>query len=122
MSDASWQHFVHCFNRSEYVEGVLALEKLWFVERADFYKGLIRVCVALNQLRLGLITSPRFLLQTAHDLLAAYEPVHQQIDVAALRGFVLECLQRIPPDLQTGQGALDLSTFPGYQIQPIAQQ
>jgi hypothetical protein len=122
MSDATWQRFVHSFNRGDYIEGVLALETLWFVDREDFYKGLIRVCVALNQLRLGLITSPRFLLQSAHDLLAAYEPVHQQLNVLGLRAFVLECLQLIPADLQTGQGRIDLSLLPTFQIQPIDQQ
>ncbi len=122
MSDASWQDFLDTFNRGDYIDGVLALETLWFAERSDFYKGLIRVCVALNQLRLGLITSPRFLLQTAHELLAPFEPVHRQIDVAALRGFVLACWELIPPDLQTGQGCLDVATLPAYRIQPIAQR
>ncbi len=122
MSDASWQLFLDTFNQEEYIDAVLALETLWLADRSDFHKGLIRVCVALNQLRLGLITSPRFLLQTAHELLAAYEPVHRQIDVAALRAFVLACWQLIPPDLQTGQGSLDVGTLPAYRIQPIAQR
>jgi predicted metal-dependent hydrolase len=121
MNDATWQHFINSFNQRDYIEAVLALETFWLVDRQDFHKALIRVCVALNQLRLGLITSPRFLLRSAHELLATYEPAYQQLDVAALRAFVLECLELIPAELQTGQGTIDLSGLPAYQFQPIDQ-
>ncbi|HEX6290003.1 MAG TPA: DUF309 domain-containing protein [Herpetosiphonaceae bacterium] len=76
--------FVAHFNRGEYRACVEPLEELWFAQRDDFHKGLIRLVVGLNQIRLGLDSGPRFLLATARELLQPYQPRHHGLDLAAL--------------------------------------
>ncbi|HYF63892.1 MAG TPA: DUF309 domain-containing protein [Herpetosiphonaceae bacterium] len=117
---AEWELFTDRFNAGQYVECVLPLEQLWFAGRDDFYKGLIRLCVALNQLRLGLVTSPRFLLQTAHELLGPYDPAHHGIDVQSLRALIRQCLAEIPADLETGQGTVDVAALPAVRLRSRA--
>jgi predicted metal-dependent hydrolase len=111
-ASVEWELFIDRFNAGRYVDCVLPLEQLWFAGRDDFYKGLIRLCVALNQIRLGLLTSPRFLLQTAHELLGPYAPQHHGVDVRALRESIRKCLEIIPADLETGQGSVDPAALP----------
>lgn len=76
--------FVAHFNRGEYRACVEPLEELWFAERDDFHKALIRLVVGLNQIALGLDSGPRFLLGTARTLLAPYLPKHNGLDLQAL--------------------------------------
>lgn len=116
MTDHSWQRFIAAFNTQHYIDSVLALEELWFVDKNDFYKGLIRLCVGLNQLHLGLLTSPRFLLQTARQLLKPYAPLYQGVDLVALDAFIKQCLALIPADLETGQGQVATDLIPVYQL------
>ncbi len=80
--------FVTNFNRGEYRACVEPLEELWFGQRDDFHKGLIRLVVGLNQMKLGLETGPAFLLKTARELLAPYAPHHYGLDLAALDTFI----------------------------------
>ena len=115
-ASAEWELFIDRFNAGRYVDCVLPLEHLWFAGRDDFYKGLIRLCVALNQIRLGLLTSPRFLLQTAHELLGPYAPQHHGVDVRALRAYIQKCLEIIPADLETGQGSVDPAALPVLRL------
>jgi len=58
MTDPFTRAVAH-FNAEEYREALLAFEERWVVERGDFLRGLIQLCNAMNQLRLGLVTSPR---------------------------------------------------------------
>jgi predicted metal-dependent hydrolase len=76
--------FVSHFNRGEYRACVEPLEELWFAQRDDFHKGLIRLVVGLNQIGLGLDSGPRFLLATARELLQPYQPRHHGLDLLAL--------------------------------------
>lgn len=85
---APYLEFVEHFNRGEYRACVEPLEELWFAQRDDFHKGLIRLVVGLNQLRLGLESGPRFLLATARELLQPYQPRHQGLDLRALDEFI----------------------------------
>lgn len=87
---AAYLAFVAHFNRGEYRACVEPLEELWFADRNDFYKALIRLVVGLNQIELGLESGPRFLLNTARELLQPYAPRHEGIDVAALDRFIAE--------------------------------
>ena len=57
--------FVQHFNSRQYHACIAPLEEIWFEERDDFHKALIRICVGLNQIGLGLDSGPRFLLRTA---------------------------------------------------------
>ena len=80
--------FVEHFNRGEYRACVEPLEEIWFAERDDFHKALIRLSVGLNQIGLGLHSGPAFLLSTALELLAPYGARHRGVDLAALRHFI----------------------------------
>jgi len=83
-----FRSFVDHFNRGEYRACVEPLEAIWFIERDDFHKGLIRLVVALHQMRLGLDSGPRFLLATARALLRPYHPRHNGLDLVALDAFI----------------------------------
>ncbi len=86
------EQFVERFNRRAYREAMDPVEDLWLADRADFFKGLIQVSVALHQLEsAGLIQSPRFLLATAESLLEPYAPRHLGMDVAGFLGFIAQC-------------------------------
>jgi predicted metal-dependent hydrolase len=92
--------FVEHFNEQRYRECVEPLEEIWFAQRDDFHKALIRICVGLNQIGLGLDSGPRFLLRTAGELLAPYGGRHQGLDLQELRQFLLEAeglLDHPPP-------------------------
>lgn len=102
--------FVERFNRGEYRACVEPLEELWFVQRDDFHKALIRLVVGLNQIKLGLESGPRFLLTTASDLLLPYAPHHGGIDIVALREFMAQ------------QESLIVADQPEQVIQPFMIQ
>lgn len=87
--------FVEHFNRGEFRAGVEPLEEIWFGTRDDFHKALIRLCVGLNQMRLGLDSGPRFLLGTARELLQPYHPRHNGLDLAALDAFIVRQQARL---------------------------
>lgn len=78
-----------------YIAALLKLETIWFRERDDFHKGLIRMCAGLNQLRLGLDSGPRFLLSSARALLQPFQPRQAGIDLLALDHVLVACLQLI---------------------------
>lgn len=90
-----YRAFVAHFNLGEYRACVEPLEELWFAQRDDFHKGLIRVVVGLNQIGLGLESGPRFLLTTARELLQPYQPRQQGLDLLALDQFIAGQLARL---------------------------
>ena len=97
---APYHEFVQHFNARDYHACIAPLEEIWFAERDDFHKALIRICVGLNQIGLGLDSGPRFLLSTARDLLAPYGEQHNGLDLTALRDFLREAeavLDGTPP-------------------------
>lgn len=98
--------FVEGFNRREYRKALDPVEDLWLADRNDFYKGLIRLAVALNQLETtGLTQSPRFLLATAESLLRPFAPRHLEMDVAGLLGFIARCRGFVEERARAGGGA-----------------
>ncbi len=84
----AYLQFVDHFNRQEYRACVEPLEVLWFAQRDDFHKALIRLVVGLNQINLGLESGPRFLLDTARTLLEPYHPAHNGLDLLALDDWI----------------------------------
>jgi predicted metal-dependent hydrolase len=82
--------FIEHFNRGEYRACVEPLEELWFAQRDDFHKGLIRLVVGLHQIGLGLDSGPRFLLSTARELLRPYHPWHNGLDLLALDAWIAQ--------------------------------
>jgi hypothetical protein len=99
--------FVAHFNRGEYRACVEPLEELWFAQRDDFHKGLIRLVVGLNQIGLGLESGPRFLLSTARELLRPYHPRQHGLDLVTLDQFIA----RQEAALDALSGALDGPRF-----------
>ncbi len=87
---APYLEFVSNFNARRYHSCIAPLEAIWFADRDDFHKALIRMCVGLNQLELGLDSGPRFLLRTARELLEPYGQRHNGLDLAALQAFLME--------------------------------
>jgi hypothetical protein len=114
--DPAFDRAVDHFNREEFRPALLAFEECWHAERTDFLRALIQLSNALNQLRLGLVTSPRVLLASADALLAPYEPTHQGIDVGALRDYIADVRAGIPNDLQTGQGSVPWDGVPRMEL------
>lgn len=90
--------FVEHFNRGEYRACVEPLEELWFVQRDDFHKALIRLVVGLNQVALGLDSGPRFLFATARELLQPYHPQHNGLDLVTLDAFIAAHEARLGQD------------------------
>ena len=105
------------FNAEEYREALLVFEQLWVAERSEFLRGLIQLCNALNQLRLGLITSPRYLLSRADMLLAPYAPRHAGLDVDSLRAYIAAVRALIPDDLETGAGSVAWEDVPRLSLE-----
>ena len=105
----------HC-NAEEYREALLAFEERWAAERGDFLRGLIQLCNGLNQLRLGLITSPRRLLARADALLAPYVPRHEGLDVGAVRAYIATVRALIPDDVETGAGSVAWEQVPRLRL------
>ncbi|HEY3228836.1 MAG TPA: DUF309 domain-containing protein [Roseiflexaceae bacterium] len=111
MTDPFTRAVAH-FNAEEYREALLAFEERWVVERGDFLRGLIQLCNAMNQLRMGLVTSPRRLLASADALLAPYAPRHEGLDVAALRRAISSVRACIPDRLESGAGSVAWDSVP----------
>ncbi len=96
---APFREFVAHFNARRYHACIAPLETIWFVERDDFHKALIRMCVGLNQIGLGLDSGPRFLLTTARALLEPYGDHHGGLDLVDLRAYLerAEAVLDTPP-------------------------
>ena len=56
---------VERFNAGDYRGCVEPLEVLWWRDRSELVRALLRVCVALHQLRRGLSQSPRIMIRGA---------------------------------------------------------
>jgi hypothetical protein len=116
MTDSFTRAIAH-FNAEEYREALLAFEERWVIERGEFLRALILLCNALNQLRLGLVTSPRVLLARADTLLAAYPPRHAGLDVVALRAYIAALRACIPEGLESGAGKVAWAAVPRLGIE-----
>jgi hypothetical protein len=104
------------FNAEEYRDALLSLEERWAAERGDFLRGLIQLCNALNQLRLGLVSAPRRQLASADALLAPFAPYHEGLDVAAIRAHIAAVRALIPDDLETGSGSVAWERVPRLRL------
>ena len=118
MNDALSRAIAH-FNAEEYREALLAFEERWHADRGDFFRALIQLSNALNQLRLGLVTAPRRSLASADALLAGCPPRCDGLDVQALRVYVGSVRACIPDDLETGVARVDWNTVPRCKLAPV---
>ncbi len=110
------------FNAGAYRDALLGFEALWHAERSDLLKALVQLSNALNQLRLGMATSPRFLLERASALLEPYPAAAVGLDLAALRATIAALRAAIPPDAVTGEHHIAWETLPPARLLRCANQ
>jgi hypothetical protein len=110
--NSAFEQAVAYFNAESYRDALLAFEECWFEDRSDFLRGLIQLCNALNQLRLGLVTAPRRTLASAARLLAPYAPAHCGLDIAALCVDIAGVRACIPDNIESGEGRVAWDALP----------
>jgi hypothetical protein len=84
------------FNAGDYRACVEPIEALFFQRRNTFHQALLMYTVALLQLRLGLVLTPRSLLTQALELWSAYPEWQEGIALAELRAHAEALLERLP--------------------------
>jgi hypothetical protein len=84
------------FNAGEFRACVEPIERLYFAHRNTFHQGLLQYVVALLQLRLGLVLTPRRLLGRALELWAPYPDWQEGLDLAALVAHAHTLLRVLP--------------------------
>jgi len=87
------------FNGGDYRGCVEPIELLFFARRNTLHQGLLQYVVALHQLRLGLVRTPRRLLRQALELWAPYGEWAEGIDMAPLRRHAELLRERLPDDV-----------------------
>ena len=86
--------FIHLANVGQFRDALLALEKVWFDDRSEFYAGLLQLMVSLNQMRLGM--TPDRTLRRAHERITPFAPHHKGLDVTYILRFIEQCQQLMP--------------------------
>ena len=89
------------FNRGDYRACVEPIEHLFFARRNTFHQGLLQYVVALLQLRLGLVRTPRSLLTQALTLWQPYREWQEGVELSALREHAIRLLDRLPEGLHS---------------------
>lgn len=87
------------FREGEYRACVEPIEALFFARRNTFHQGLLQYVVALLQLRLGLVRTPRRLLRQALGFWTPYPDWQEGLDLAALRTHAVALLELLPEDV-----------------------
>jgi uncharacterized protein len=103
MLDAYKQGLEH-IRAGRFFEAHEELELAWRAaapEEKDFFQGLVHVAVAWYQAGRGRPIATGRQLEKARRRLAAYEPIHRGVDVAALRAQLAAL--RTPDDLRGRQ-------------------
>ena len=96
---------VELFDAGRYEEAHEEFEELWLANEADgadFYKGLIQVCICLHHFQRGNLEGARKLYSGHRRHLAPFLPRHRGIDVerllAEMQGFLRPCLRARPDE------------------------
>jgi hypothetical protein len=84
------------FNAGEYRACVEPIEALFFRRRNTFHQALLMYVVALLQLRLGLVRTPRSLLSQALERWAAYPDWQEGLELPPLREHAERLLRELP--------------------------
>src|SRR6185437_1532445 len=93
--EAAFKRGVEAIRAGRYFEAHEELEAAWraaAAEERDFYQGLVHVAVAWYQHGRGNRVGTERQLEKALRRLAAYEPAHLGVEVAALRAQLAELL------------------------------
>jgi hypothetical protein len=89
------------FNAGDYRGCVEPIEALFFARRNTFHQGLLQYVVALHQLHLGLVSTPRRLLRQALELLSPYPDWQEGVDLRHLRTHAETLLARLPDEVHS---------------------
>ena len=93
--------FVNLANAGQFRDALLALEKVWFDDRSEFYAGLLQLMVSLNQMKMGM--APDRTLRRARERITPFAPHHKGLDVTYMLRFIEQCEELMP---QEGEDAL----------------
>lgn len=91
------------FNEGEYRACVEPVEALFFARRNTLHQGLLQYVVALHQLRLGYVATPRRLLAQALELWRPYPEWQEGLDLAALRAHAAALRAALPEGVHSAQ-------------------
>jgi hypothetical protein len=89
------------FNDGDYRGCVEPIEALFFARRNTLHQGLLQYVVALHQLGLGLVRTPRRLLLQALEYWEPYPEWQEGLDLAVLRSHARSLVERLPADLHS---------------------
>ncbi len=87
------------FDRGDFRNCVEPIETLFFARRNTLHQGLLQYVVALMQLRMGFVRTPRRLLRQALELWSPYPEWQEGIDLQALRTHAADLMDRLPAGL-----------------------
>src|SRR3954466_13911032 len=96
--EAAFKRGLEAIRAEHYFEAHEELELAWRAaapEERDFYQGLVHVAVAWYQAGRGRPVATERQLEKALRRLAAFEPSHRGVDVAALRAQLAELVQTL---------------------------
>jgi uncharacterized protein len=89
---------VRLFNAGEYRAAHEEFERVWLSSEgrdADFFKGLIQACIALDHFQRGNLEGAAKLHAGHRRYLAAYLPSHRGVDVAGFLASMQETLRPV---------------------------
>src|SRR5437763_16330573 len=98
MTPGELERGLEAIRAGNYFEAHEELELAWRAaapEERDFYQGLVHVAVAWYQAGRGRPVATERQLEKALRRLAAFEPSHRGVDVAALRAQLAELAQTL---------------------------
>jgi len=96
---------IELFNAGEYEDAHEEFEMLWLSTHgpdSDFYKGLVQAAIALHHFQRGNLEGAAQLYTSHRRYLAAYLPVHRNVDIRELLDGMQEVLR---PILRRGSAA-----------------
>jgi len=105
--DRAYQHGLRLAHEGRFFDAHEAFETAWRTcgeEERDFFQGLVHVVVSAYQLGRGRAVAAERQRLKALRRLAAYEPSHRGLDVAALRG-ALDASETDPRQYLVDRGA-----------------
>jgi predicted metal-dependent hydrolase len=100
--DARYAGYFALFNQQKFYEAHDVLEDLWLPDRkganGDFYKGLIQLAGAFVHLQKERLRPSAALFKLAQANLGKYPPVHERLNLAAVRQLIAGWLWQLEQD------------------------
>jgi predicted metal-dependent hydrolase len=100
--DARYAGYFALFNQQKFYEAHDVLEDLWLPDRkganGDFYKGLIQLAGAFVHLQKKRLRPSAALFKLAQANLGKYPPVHERLNLTAVRQLIAGWLWQLEQD------------------------